>query len=65
MGPAVVAAGSNGIGYAVGAAQGAFGAGTGVLLGKYFSAGDNYLIDAQEMGPTTSTSEVGGGYSTI
>jgi hypothetical protein len=34
----------------VGWAQATFGAGTGVLLGRYYNEADNYIIDAKEMG---------------
>jgi RHS repeat-associated protein len=49
---AVVAAPAvaNGVGYAIGYAQGTLAGGTGVLLGKYITANENYIIDAQEMG---------------
>jgi RHS repeat-associated protein len=34
----------------IGWAQGTFGAGTGVLLGRYYNEAENYIVDAKEMG---------------
>jgi RHS repeat-associated protein len=48
--PAVLPALSNGISYGVGFYQGALGGGSVVLLGKYFTASDNYMVDAEEIG---------------
>jgi hypothetical protein len=41
---------ANGVGYGVGYAQGALAGSGGVLLGKYLSSTNNYMLDAQEMG---------------
>lgn len=47
--PVVVPAAANGVGYTIGYAQGFYATG-GVLLGKWFTANENYIIDAKEMG---------------
>lgn len=41
---------ANAVGYGIGWAQGAFGTGGGVLLGKWISEEENYIIDANELG---------------
>jgi len=48
--PTVAAAATNTIGYGVGYMQGALASGSGVLLGKYISENDNYMLDAESMG---------------
>jgi RHS repeat-associated protein len=48
--PAVAATATNAIGYGVGYAQGSLATGSGVLLGKYWSEIDNYMLDAENAG---------------
>ena len=48
--PAVIPVVANGVSYSIGYLQGTFATGTGVLLGKWISANENYIIDAEESG---------------
>jgi len=47
--PAAASTVANTVGYYAGYTQGAFAGSTGVLLGKWVSESENYIIDAQEM----------------